>query len=186
MNILIVDDDIVDREHIKRTLRKTDQKCHFVEAESVDEGLSAFRSQQFDVVLLDYSMPQRDGIELLLEIKNEPDGNSVAIIMLSNSEEEALALECVKAGAQDFLLKIEVTASRLNRAILQAQTRFDLEQKLFKSYTLAKDISEHDALTGVANRYSFEESLKRCIKSNPRNKENATLLLFDLDKFKEV
>lgn len=186
MNILIVDDDIVDREHIKRTLRKTDRKCHFVEAESVDEGLSAFRGQQFDVVLLDYSMPQRDGIELLLEIKNEPNGNSVAIIMLSNSEEEALSLECVKAGAQDFLLKIEVTASRLNRAILQAQTRFELEQKLLLSYTFAKKISETDALTGVANRYSFEEVLKTSIKSNPCNKENASLILFDLDKFKEV
>jgi len=186
MNILIVDDDIVDREHIKRALRKTEQKCHFVEAESVDEGLAAFRSQQFDAILLDYSMPQRDGIELLLEIKNEPNGKSVAIIMLSNSEEEALALECVQAGAQDFLLKIELTASRLNRAILQAQTRFELEQKLFQSYTFAKKISEHDALTGVANRYSFEESLKTSIKSNPRNKENASLLLLDLDKFKEV
>ena len=186
MNILIVDDDIVDREHIKRTLRKTDQTCQFVEAESVDEGLAAFSNQQFDAILLDYSMPQRDGIELLLEVKNEPNGNSVAIIMLSNSEEEALALECVKAGAQDFLLKTEVTASRLNRAILQARARFELEQKLFQSYTFAKEISEHDALTGVANRYAFEEHLKKCIKNTPRYKENASLLLFDLDKFKDV
>jgi diguanylate cyclase (GGDEF)-like protein len=186
MNILIVDDDIVDREHIKRILSKTEQRCHFVEAESVDEGLSVFRSQHFDVILLDYSMPQRDGIELLLELKNEPNGNSVAIIMLSNSEEESLALECVKAGAQDFLLKIEVTASRLNRAILQAQVRFELESKLFKSYKFAKNIAEHDMLTGLANRYSFEENLRAGITNNPRIKENIALLLFDLDNFKYV
>ena len=120
MNILIVDDDIVDREHIKRTLSKSDQKCNFIETESVDEGLAAFRKHKFDVILLDYRMPQRDGIEMLLELKNEPIENSVAIIMLSNSEESSLALACLKAGAQDFLLKIEVTAARLNRAIIQA------------------------------------------------------------------
>jgi len=186
MNILIVDDDIVDREHIKRILRKTEQRCHFVEAESVDEGLSAFRSQPFDVILLDYSMPQRDGVELLLELKNDPNGNSVAIIMLSNSEEEALAVECVKLGAQDFLLKTEVTSSRLNRAILQAQVRFELEKKLFQSYKFAKKIAEHDMLTGLANRYLFEETLKLGITENSRTKENIALLLFDLDNFKYV
>lgn len=130
MNILIVDDDIVDREYIKRILRKTDQNYYFVETESVDEGLSAFKKKTFDVILLDYRMPQRDGIELLLALKNEPYENSVAIIMLSNSEDATLALECIKAGAQDFLLKNEITASRLNRAILQAQVHFDLEKKL--------------------------------------------------------
>jgi len=186
MNILIVDDDIVDREHIKRTLRKTEQNCHFVEAESVDEGLEAFKSQQFDIILLDYRMPQRDGIELLLELKSDPQGCSVAIIMLSNSEEEKLALECVQAGAQDFLLKVDVTASRLNRAILQAKIRFELEQKLFQSYKSAKKIAEHDTLTGLANRYSFEEALRGSVTNNSRDKEIVALLLFDLDKFKYV
>ena len=186
MNILIVDDDIVDREHIKRTLRKTGQAYHFVETESVNEALTAFRGQKFDIVLLDYCMPQQDGIELLLALKNELDGNSVAIIMLSNSAEEALALDCIKAGAQDFLLKVEVTASKLKLAILQAQVRFELEQKLFESYKFAKKISEHDTLTGVANRYSFEEHLQSSITRNPRDNENVALLLFDLDKFKYV
>ncbi|MFT5852053.1 MAG: diguanylate cyclase (GGDEF)-like protein/PAS domain S-box-containing protein [Colwellia sp.] len=149
MNILIVDDDIVDREHIKRTLRKTDQNYRFVETESVDEGLSAFRSHQFDVILLDYLMPQRNGIELLLALKNEPYGNSVAIIMLSNSEEVTLALECIKAGAQDFLLKIELTALRLNRAILQAQFCFELEQKLRLSYRVFSETHEGIMITNA-------------------------------------
>jgi diguanylate cyclase (GGDEF)-like protein len=186
MNVLIVDDDVVDREHIKRTLRKSAQNCHFVETESVNEGLEAFRLASFDVVLLDYRMPQRDGIELLLELKSEKNGNSVAIIMLSNSEEEALALECIKAGAQDFLLKIEVTASKLNRAILQAQVRFELEQKLFNSYKLVKNIAEHDTLTGLDNRYAFEEALKLRVAKNTRFQESIALLLFDLDHFKYV
>lgn len=186
MNVLIVDDDVVDREHIKRTINKSGQKCNFVETESVDEGLIAFRKNQFDVILLDYRMPQRDGIEILIELKNEPIENSVAIIMLSNSEESDLALECLKAGAQDFLLKIEVTASRLNRAILQAQTRFELERKLYQSYKNVKQVAEHDSLTGLSNRFSFEEKLKSHVHKNARKNESLALILFDLDHFKYV
>tara|TARA_R110000744_G_scaffold304543_3_gene413053 strand:- start:8183 stop:9871 length:1689 start_codon:yes stop_codon:yes gene_type:complete len=186
LNILIVDDDIVDRESIKRTLNQSTTRCHFVETESVDEGLAAFAEQKFDVILLDYRMPQRDGIELLLELRNTSLDNSVAIIMLSNSEESELALECVRAGAQDFLLKSEVTTSRLQRAILQAQARFELEQKLHHSYHQAKKLAEHDSLTGLSNRYSFEEALDLSITQQPRDNSSLALILFDLDNFKYI
>lgn len=105
MNILIVDDDIVDRESIKRTLNQSTTHFNFVETESVDEALIALSDKKFDAILLDYRMPKRDGIELLLELRNASMDVSVAVIMLSNSEETELALECVRAGAQDFLLK---------------------------------------------------------------------------------
>lgn len=131
-------------------------------------------------------MPQRDGIELLLEIRRAPLDNSVAIIMLSNSEEPELALECVRAGAQDFLLKSEVTASRLERAILQSQARFILEQKLHNSFQKAKVLAEQDSLTGLANRYSFEEALSASITQKPRDNAKLALTLFDLDNFKFI
>lgn len=186
MNILIVDDDIVDRESIKRILNQSTTQWDFVETESVDEGLAAFAKQKFDVILLDYRMPQRDGIELLLELRNAPLEYSVAIIMLSNSEETELALKCVRAGAQDFLLKSEVTSSRLQRAILQSKARYELEQQLHSSYQKAKKLAEHDALTGLANRYSFEEALHMNITQKPRDQSKLALTLFDLDNFKFI
>ncbi|MBA6327481.1 EAL domain-containing protein [Colwellia sp. MB02u-6] len=186
MNILIVDDDVVDREHLIRTLNKANSDCHIVETESVDEGLAAFKAEKFDVVLLDYRMPKRDGIELLLELRGALVDHSVAIIMLSNSEESDLALECIKNGAQDFLLKSEVTSSRLRRAILQSQARFELERKLYKSYQEARELAEHDSLTGLTNRYSFEEALRLNITQQPRDDAKLALILFDLDNFKFI
>ena len=118
MNILIVDDDIVDRESIKRTLNQSTSHFNFVETESVDEALIVLSEYTFDVILLDYRMPKRDGIELLLELRNVSSDINVAVIMLSNSEETELALECVKAGAQDFLLKNEVSTSRLKLSLI--------------------------------------------------------------------
>jgi diguanylate cyclase (GGDEF)-like protein len=186
LNILIVDDDLIDREHLIRTLNKANSDCHIVVTESVDEGLAAFKAEKFDVVLLDYRMPKRDGIELLLELRSSLVDQSVAIIMLSNSEESDLALECIKNGAQDFLLKSEVTSSRLRRAILQSQTRFELEKKLYKSYQEAKELAEHDSLTGLANRYAFEEALRLSITQQPRDDAKLALILFDLDNFKFI
>ncbi|TYK67033.1 two-component system response regulator [Colwellia echini] len=186
MNVLIVDDDQIDREQIIRSLIKTKKDYTFVEADSVDKGLTIFKQQKFDIILLDYRMPQRDGIELLLELKATPSPHSLAIIVLSNSDETDIALDCIKAGAQDFLLKQEITAARLNRAILQAQTRFDLEEKLYQSYKDAKNIAEHDSLTGLANRYAFEEKLKSSINQSTTRHEGTALILFDIDNFKLV
>lgn len=186
MNVLIVDDDYVDREHIKRTLLKGDAACRFTETESVDEAIESFREQQYDVVLLDYRMPQRDGIELVLELRNVRVEHSVAIVMLSNSEDDEIALECVRAGAQDFLVKSEISTSRLRRAIQHAQSRFALEQKLLQSYRDARQLAEQDTLTGLANRFVFEENLRLGIANNQRQGHKLALMLFDLDHFKFV
>lgn len=183
---MIVDDDIVDRESIKRTLNQAANHFDFVETESVDEGLAALSDHKFDAVLLDYRMPKRDGIELLLEMRDATSNQSVAVIMLSNSEETELAIECVRAGAQDFLLKSELTTSRLQRAIFQAQARFELEKKLHASYQQAKKLAEHDTLTGLLNRYSFEEALQLNILQKSRDNTKLALTLLDLDNFKFI
>jgi diguanylate cyclase (GGDEF)-like protein len=186
VNILIVDDDFVDREHIKRIIRKSDPSSSFTETDCVDEAESILREELFDVVLLDYRMPQRDGIELLLELRSEKQISNTAIVMLSNSEDEELASSCLRAGAQDFVPKNELSAARLRRAILQSQIRHELEKRLYQSYRNAKKLAEQDRLTGLANRSMFEESLKLSIANNRRRKCKVAMMLFDIDHFKFI
>lgn len=186
MNILIVDDDKVDRESVRRSLNFPSSSCSISEVESVDEALSIIKEQHFDIILLDYNLPQRNGIELILELQGNPTVEGTAIIMMSSNEEDELALECIRAGAQDFLTKTEISSFRLHRAIINARTRSDMEQQLFKSYTKTKELAEKDSLTGLANRYYFDESLKLDISNNLRTNEIIALLLIDLDHFKFV
>ncbi len=185
MKILIVDDDYVDREFLKKNLKRAINDCEVIEAQNVDDALEEYKKQKFDVVLLDYRMPQKDGIELVKELRANAPESSVAIIMLSNSEQEELALACVKAGAQDFLLKSDLSAARLHRAVVQAKNRFELEQKLYTSYREVKQLAEYDSLTGLANRHLFEETLKSNILNNADN-DNIALLVIDIDHFKFV
>lgn len=183
MRILVVDDDIVDRRTIKRTLQQGGGSYDLVEAETVDKAIAIYDQQDFDLVLVDYRLPGRDGVEMLLALR---EGRRSAIVMMSTVDDEQVALDSIRAGAQDFVLKHELNASRLRRAILQAQTRFDLEIQLHESHEKLKTLAERDALTGLANRYLFDESLKLAIANNRRDEFKLCLLLIDLDNFKHV
>lgn len=186
MDILLVDDDQIDRAAVIRTLKKSNLSVYIEEAVTVDQGLELYAKHAFDIVLLDYSMPARDGIEMILDIRNESKGSNTAIVMMSTFEDESIALECIKAGAQDFLIKSEISEKKLRRAILHSTTRHELERKLFETYQQVKHLAETDALTKLPNRYFFDESLKIAITNNRRNEHSLALLLFDIDNFKLI
>jgi len=186
MHILIVDDDIVDRESIKRSLSQSTVQCSIEDAIDADSAAEMCRDQHFDIVLLDYSLPKRDGIELLIELRQKSSIDSEVIVMMSNSEDEKLALECIQAGAQDFLLKKEISGAKLGRTILQSQKRFELEQELRKSFERVKQLAERDSLTNLANRYLFDETFKVAVANNQRNHSKLAILVFDVDNFKLV
>ncbi|WP_028867283.1 two-component system response regulator [Psychromonas arctica] len=186
MNILIVDDDMIDREMIIRALKRSNILCNITQVEMVDQALEILAHTEFDVVLLDYNLPQRKGIELLIELKDMPAKQKAVVIMTSTSREDDLATNSINAGAQDFLVKTEIDAFRLQRAIANAQIRASLEKELLQSHQRTKELAERDNLTGLANRYYFDESLSHEIKKQQRDKSTLALLLIDLDHFKYV
>lgn len=187
MELLIVDDDIVDQEFIIRSLghlKKGISKIHT--ADSVNQALSIIKVENLDMILLDYRMPERDGIEMLKTIKSDQKLNKTAIVMMSTSEDSQLAIDCIKSGAQDFLVKSEITVDRLQRAMLHADARFELEKQLADSFQKVKQLAERDSLTKLCNRYLFEETLKNAVAANKRNNYKLALILIDLDNFKFV
>ena len=186
INVLVVDDDQIDREMVRRLLSKSTGNYNIVEASTVDEGLELYDKHNFDVILLDYRMPLRNGVEMIIEIRTHLRNYGIAIIMLSSAEDEKLAIECLKAGAQDFITKSELSVRRIQNALIHAQTRFELEKELRNSYLTSKDLAEKDALTGLANRFVFDESLQVAVANNGRNEFKLGLILFDIDNFKHI
>jgi diguanylate cyclase (GGDEF)-like protein len=186
MKILIVDDDAVDREMLKRALRSNSDIEQLTEAKSFAEGLEEVNKNHYDVLVVDYYLPDKNGIELVIELRSKPNLGDTAIVMVSNSDDEDLALECLQVGAQDFITKSEITAEKLKRAFIQAQKRFELEKKLYDSFCQVRELAEKDSLTGLSNRYHFEEALKVSITNNKRIQDTIALLLLDLDHFKNI
>lgn len=186
MNILLIDDDVFDREIIKRSLVGSFYDHDVSEVESAEAAILLLQENVFDIVIVDYNMPVMNGLEFVVQLKSLPESSHIAIVVVSNAITDDIILDCINAGAQDFLLKEEVSSSRLSRAMLQATKRFELEQKLFESYCHAKQLAESDSLTGLYNRHHFEDCLREAINVSVRTQSCVAVLLIDLDHFKKI
>lgn len=120
-NILIVDDDPVDREVYKRLLAQNhDVDCKIYEAETGKEGVEYCKAGIPDCVLLDYSIPDIDGLEFLDKIANQTGKTDIPVIMLTGLGNEHVAVQAVKKGVDDYLIKKELTGKTLWDAIRKA------------------------------------------------------------------
>ena len=103
IRILIVDDHVMFREGLKQILAKRSQMSVVGEAGSLNEAMEKIKESEPDVVLLDISLPGRNGLELLGEIKKQKP--NVAVLVLSMHPEEQYAIRMMKAGALGYVTK---------------------------------------------------------------------------------
>lgn len=134
IKILIVDDAEIDRFSYKRYLQADpEQQYHITEAETLEEGLELWRSQQPDVVLLDINLPDGDGLEFLEAISTGQLINKLPVIMLTGQGDERIAVRAMKLGAADYLVKSDVTDISLLTCINQVQENNILLRQLRRS-----------------------------------------------------
>lgn len=184
LKLLIIDDDELDRKSIVRALRGSFSAIEFLHATTAKMGLEIAKTTKLDIILLDYMLPDLDGLDIIKQLR-ESESEQTAIIMLSHQDDETLSEKAIMFGAQDFLRKDEVKPERLKRVIHQARYRHQLENALRNTQFQLQKQAESDSLTGLANRYRLDKVLQDAIKSSHRGKKLA-LMLLDLDHFKEV
>lgn len=106
IRILIIDDDIVDRLACRRALAQCpDYEYVLREAETGREGLQLANAQKPDCILLDYHMPDINGLEFLKELADEIGEIPVPVMMLTGADSAAVAVEAMRRGARDYLVK---------------------------------------------------------------------------------
>jgi signal transduction histidine kinase len=142
VRILIVDDSPEDREIYRRLLQQdTDHRYDFLETDLGEEGLRLARDEGPDCLLLDYRLPDLDGLEFLSRLKAERPVPPVPVIVLTGQGNESVAVEAMKGGAQDYLLKGAITRQSLQRAVLNA----------IEKVTLQREVEERTAELARAN-----------------------------------
>jgi signal transduction histidine kinase len=128
IRLLIVDDSAEDRELYRRLLAQDPEHAYeFLEAETGEEGLRAAFDLAPDCLLLDYRLPDVDGLEFLSRLLAE---RLVPVIVLTGQGNEAVAVEAMKGGAQDYLLKGDVARERLQHAVRNAIEKVTLRRKV--------------------------------------------------------
>ncbi|HEY9421243.1 MAG TPA: response regulator [Thermoanaerobaculia bacterium] len=126
--ILIVDDSPEDRALYRRLLSQDPEHAYdFLEAETGEEGLRTALEERPDCLLLDYRLPDLDGLEFLGQLLRE---KLIPVIVLTGQGNEAVAVEAMKGGAQDYLLKGAVSRDRLQHAVRNAIEKVSLRRKV--------------------------------------------------------
>jgi len=120
--LLVVDDDDVDREAIQRQLGRI---FEIVEADTAGAALRAMQDGKVDCVLLDYRLPDSDGLDLLVTLRS-----GTPVIMLTGQGGEAIAVEAMKRGASDYLIKGTIDGPALHHAIENAIEKARLRREV--------------------------------------------------------
>jgi PAS domain S-box-containing protein len=133
--LLIVEDFLTHRDLYRHCLL-TDPLCDYqvLEAESVAEGLELCRTRSIDAILLDYSLPDGDGLEFLATLAAQSSDRHVpSVVMMTGHGNETIAVRAMKLGAHDYLAKHKFTPellrSTVHSAIENARLRLQLRQR---------------------------------------------------------
>ncbi|TFW05390.1 response regulator [Oxalobacteraceae bacterium OM1] len=155
IRVLIVEDDVVDRLACRRAFSK-DPDCEFtlLEAETGREGLDIARTQQPDCVLLDYNLPDLNGLEFLSELASDTGEVPLPVMLLTGAESAAVAAAAMKRGAWDYLGKdvdrhyLELLPSAIQRMLRERQLAEGKRQAEAKFRSLVEQI---EAITYVVS-----------------------------------
>jgi diguanylate cyclase (GGDEF)-like protein len=147
------------------------------EAHELTQGVERLSRGDVDVVLLELDLPDSHGMASFERLS--AFAPHVPVIVVSDHVDDALALGTVAGGAQDFLVRGELSASTLARTLRHAIERHRLMQAL-------RSLSLIDDLTGLYNRRGFTDLGEQYLRLARRNHQVVSLIYMDLDRFKTI
>jgi diguanylate cyclase (GGDEF)-like protein len=162
-NVMIIDDSTVDRKIIKQVLEKNLTDVKLYEMENGRNLTEKLRGNDIELCILDILMPEKDGFQILKEMKMEPSLSDIPVIVCTGINDKEAVEKALALGAFDYfskplseeVLKISLPLKTKNALALMKRNK----EFIFLSY--------HDTLTGLCNRRYCEEEMKRLdIESN--------------------
>jgi CheY-like chemotaxis protein len=128
IHVLLVDDDVAFAKLVRVILERFRQRTfHLVWKDSVEGALAEItQNHEIDVILMDYYFPTSNGLEFCLQLDQME--RSIPIIFLTNFRDFKLAVEAMKLGVEDFLLKDDLNEAYLPRTILHILGRVHLRK----------------------------------------------------------
>ncbi|MEQ8256238.1 MULTISPECIES: response regulator [Roseovarius] len=117
-DVLILDDDPFDQKRLLRTLESTGLPVNTVSAATIREFDAALDAGSFDVVLIDYLLPDSDGLAAQKMVQSHPTNFAAAVVMMSNKMRTDVAIESIKQGSLDCLDKVELSTDKLRELMM--------------------------------------------------------------------
>ena len=172
-SLLIVDDDITVVQVLAKALAGIGSIRY---ALSGADALRLLEQEPPDVVLLDAHMPGMSGFDVLGAMRAHPQWEDIPAIFITSDTSQGMEEEGLAQGAADFIGK------PFHPAIVAARVRTQLRLK--RALDRLRQLSSIDALTGIANRRTLDETLLRECKRSQRSRTAIAVLMLDVDHFK--
>lgn len=144
--------------------------------DSVTAALAELDQAAFDLIFLDLELPDAGTLSALGRVATAAPGTP--IVVLANAENEDLALQAVRSGAHEYLLKERVGESAVERAVRGAVARKEREEELVF-------FDQYDPLSGLVNKHLMRDRLLHAISRSTRTNEMIAIVTIDLDRFKK-
>ena len=177
INILLIEDNPAEARLLREILKGSQgQTFEIVHVQRLADGLQKATQQRFDVILLDLTLPDSEGLSSLIPLmESVPD---LPIVVLTNHNDDHLALDAVRAGAQDYLVKRNASLELLVRSICYAIERKQVAEKLRReNQSLEASIKQRTAeLTKAQELNQLKSEFVSMLSHDFRNPLNTILL----------
>ncbi len=187
ISVLLLDDDFKDGSTLEKMLQEHRRhNFHFQvrHAATLEDAAAMLGVEHIDIVLLDLYLPDSKGMATFKRLNAQfPD---VPIVILSAFNDDALAFEAVKNGAQDYIFKRDIEPDMLVRTIRFAVERQKLKRELDEAKIRLEKTALIDPVTELFNRRGIQEILSHEIQRAQRRDSNLLVLLIGLDEFKRI
>ncbi|MFM7191520.1 MAG: response regulator, partial [Microcystaceae cyanobacterium] len=163
MKILIIEDSETDRLSYQHYFQSDSKRNYYIiEAETLDDGLHLWRSQQPDLVLLNMDLPDGNGLAFLEKIRPDSWGDKLPVIMLTDQGDERTAVRAMKLGAADYLVKGNLTPFALLTSINQVQESYEQLRQLQRSQQQQSIIAS--MALNIRSSLNFEQVANRIVQ----------------------
>jgi two-component system cell cycle response regulator len=183
IRILSVEDSEDDFETINAVLGPSNQ-VSLCKALNIEQAMQVLNKERFDLVLLDYFLPDGSGLDFLKTLDRA--GIKVPVIVVTGRGNEMIASQVMKAGAYDYLPKEMLNKESLSRSITNTMEKVGLKREINLAQEKMADMSTRDELTGLYNRRYLMGVLEREVSRAKRYETDLALCMLDLDHFKRI
>lgn len=183
--VMVIDDSPKIRDQITGILKQAKLFKRFLEAGDGLEGFKAILNDPADLVLCDLEMPRMDGLRFLTMIQSRDELKDVPVILLTGRGDREMKIRGLEQGAVDYVTKPFDEGELVARVKVQLKIK-SLQDELKRSNEILKELSNTDYLTKLYNRRFLREVLDREFQRALRKKEPLSLIMADIDHFKQV
>jgi two-component system, cell cycle response regulator len=184
MRILVAEDDAISRALLERTLQRAGYAVTAVEngAQAIAELVKHDAPR---LALLDWIMPEIDGVEVCREIRRRKEQAYTYLILLSSRESKEDIVAGLESGADDYLTK-PFDVDELKARLRTGHRILELEDHLVEARESMRFQATHDLLTSVWNRGVIVELMSHEIMRSRREHSCTAVMMCDIDHFKSV